>query len=236
MIRYTTNLHLTTIFAVAALFVTSACTTSFDLYHAEGVKRLEQGRFAAARGLFEEAHAMVPENADNLCDLAYCHVGTARDYLVREDRRAAVRELNHAITYYDRALRSYPGYDKAITGMNEALELRGLFAEALQTAEWASRIVGPSAKRQLYLAKEYAERGDADKALLTYKQAVAMEPANSTPYWALGMFYMQLNRREEGIANIQQAYRLDPTQTAIAEQLKRLGAEVPDVSAINTSG
>ena len=179
---------------------------------------------------------MVPENADNLCNIAACHEGIAREYLVREDRRAAIRELNHAIAYYNRALRSYPGHQPAIAGLNEAQELRGQYDEALETAEWASRVVGPSARQQIFLAREYAERGDADRALLAYRQAIAMEPANPTPYWALGMFYIDIGRHADGIAKLQQAYRLNPARTAIADQLRRLGAEVPDVSAIQAAG
>lgn len=236
MKRHKTNFYLTVILASAMVFVTTGCTSAFDTYRVQGTKMLNEGRFAAAKGLFEHAHTMVPENADNLNDLGSCHYGIARNYLIREDRRAAIRELNHAISYYHRSLQSFPGSRKALEGLNEALELRGSYREALATAEWASRMVGPSAKQRLYLAKEYAERGDADKALLAYKQAVAMEPANPTPYWALGMFYLGIDRHEDGIANIQQAYRLDPTRTRIADQLRSLGAEVPDVSAIDTSG
>ena len=235
MIRHKADRRLAVLLAASTMLVTTACTPSFRLYRSEGGKLLAEGRFAAAKGLFEQAHAMVPENVDNLCDLATCHVGMARDYLVREDRRASIREVNQAIAYYDRAVRSYPGHSGAIAGLNEALELRGKYTEALETAEWASRVVGPSVRQQIFLAREYAERGDADRALLAYKQAVAMEPANSTPYWALGVFYLQIGRHQDGVAKLQQAYRLAPTRTAIADQLRRLGAEVPNVSAIQNS-
>ncbi len=229
-------IHSSIIIAAAAMFVTTGCGPSFNLYRTRGIELLEQGRFAAAKGVFLEAHAMVPENADNLCDLAHCHMGIGRDYMLREDRRAAIREFDQAIIYYQRARQSFPGLERAIAGLNEAQELRGQYDEALQTAEWASRVVGPSARQQIYLAREYAERGDADRALLAYKQAIAMEPANPTPYWALGMFYIEIGRHDDGIAKIQQAYRLDPTQTLIADHLRRLGAEVPKVDLINQSG
>lgn len=229
-------LHSFIIIAATAMFVTTGCGPSFNLYRTRGIELLQQGRFAAAKGLFLEAHAMVPENVENLCDLAHCHMGIGRDYMLREDRRAASREFDWAITYYRRAQQSFPGHQRAIAGLNDALEHRGKYAEALETAEWASKVVGPSIRQQLFLAKEYAERGDADKALLTYKQAVAMEPANPTPYWALGLFYIEIGRLDDGIAKIQQAYRLDPAQTAIADHLRRLGAEVPKVDLINQSG
>ncbi len=236
MTRYKASPHLITILASATLLGACSCTSTFHTYRNEGAKRFNDGHFAAAGGLFEEAYKMVPENADNLYDLACCRRAIGLDYLVRSDRRAAVREFERAITWYNRALQSYPGDERTIAGLNDTLELRGRHAEALRTAEWASKMIGPSARQQLYLADEYAQRGDADRALVTYKQAVAMEPANPTPYWALGRFYLKLGRRADAVASLQQAYRLDPTRTAIADELRTLGAEVPDVSAIDTAG
>ncbi len=236
MTRHKANPHLIIVLASATLLAACGCSSTFRMYRAEGAKRFSEGRFAAARGLFDEAYHMVPENADNLYDLACCYRAIGLDYLVRGDRRAAVREFERAITWYNRALQSYPGDERTIAGLNDTLELRGRHAEALKTAEWASRMIGPSARQRLYLADEYAQRGDADRALVTYKQAVAMEPANPTPYWALGRFYLKLGRRADAVASLQQAYRLDPTRTAIADELRNLGAEVPDVSAIDTAG
>ena len=76
MNRRSTNLYLSTILASAMLFVTTGCPSTFDTYRAQGVKMLNEGRFAAAKGLFEHAHTMVPENADNLNDLGSCHALT----------------------------------------------------------------------------------------------------------------------------------------------------------------
>ncbi|MCH8852138.1 MAG: tetratricopeptide repeat protein [Planctomycetes bacterium] len=236
MTRHKGNPHLITVLASATLLAACGCSATFHMYRTEGAKCFSEGRFAAAGGLFQEAYQMVPENADNLYDLACCRRAMGLDYLVRGDRFAAVREFDRAITWYNRALQSYPGDERTIAGLNDTLELRGRHAEALRTAEWASKMIGPSARQQLYLADEYAQRGDADRALVTYKQAVAMEPANPTPYWALGRFYLKLGRRADAVASLQQAYRLDPTRTAIADELRNLGAEVPDVSAIDTAG
>jgi protein O-GlcNAc transferase len=236
MTRARVNPHVITVLASVMLLAAAGCTANYRMYRTEGAKHFSEGRFAAARGLFAEAYQMVPENVDNLYDLACCHRAMGLDALVRGDRPAAIREFERAITWYNRALQSYPGDERSIAGLNDTLELRGRHTEALQTAEWASTMIGPSARQQLYLADEYAQRGDADRALVTYKQAVAMEPANPTPYWALGRFYLKLGRRDDAVASLQQAYRLDPTRTAIADEIRHLGGQVPDVSAIDTSG
>lgn len=215
---------------ILGLACATGCAPKFEHYRERGTRLLAQQRYAAARGPLEAAHEMVPEHADNLCDLAGCHIGLARDYLARDDQRAAGREIDKAINYYNRAIKSYPGYARALNGKNAALELRGSYNEALATAEWASRVVGPSARQQLFLARELAERGDADRALLAFRQAVAMEPDNPAAHWAIGTFYLDLGRRDEGIQHLQQAYRLDPGQAYVASELRRLGAEVPDMN------
>lgn len=225
---FLTRLTVLMIVAVAP-FVTSGCSESrFDLYRRDGKLYLEAGQYAAARGLFLAANDMVPENADNLCDLASCHVGFALEYQDKGNREASLRHLEKAINYYDRAIKSYPGYRRALAGKNRALECRGEYAQALDTAEWASEYVGPSAKEQIFLAKEYAERGDVDRALLAYRQAVAMEPTNPTAHWALGFFYLDIGKQDLAVEHLRQSYSLDPTQTFVANTLVELGVELPE--------
>lgn len=212
--------------------LSSGChPTLFEIERTEGTQLLHEGRYSAAQSHFLAAYDMVPESADNLCDLGSCHLEIARGYLQRDDRRSAIREVNESIHYFRRAVQSYPGYEKALAGLNDAQEMRGEFGEALETTKWASRVVGPSARHQLLLANEYEQRGDADNALLAYKQAVVMEPGNPRPHFELGRFYAKLNRTEEAIDHLDQAYRLDPTQTQVADELKRLGAKVPEISS-----
>jgi tetratricopeptide (TPR) repeat protein len=180
-------------------------------------------------GQFKAAAQLVPEHADNLCDIAHCHLEVAGRYMMREDVRAAKREMDHAINYYDRALKSAPASERALHGKNEALEMRGLYDEALETARWASEVVGPSVTQQLFLARELAERGDADQALLAYRQAVAMGPKSPTAHWAIGQFYLSIQRPDDAVPHLQEAYRLDPKRRYIATELRRIGAEIPEI-------
>jgi Flp pilus assembly protein TadD len=114
-----------------------------------------------------------------------------------------------------------------LIGKNRALELKGQFEEALRTAHWAARYVGPSAEQYLYLAAEYEERGDLDQALLRHRQAVATEPANPAAHRALGMFFHRTGRNEQAIEALTQSLRLEPRQRDVADLLRSLGAEVP---------
>lgn len=217
------------IVAFLGLFVASGCNMAFSQHRAEALSMLEQSRYGAAVGHYESALALVPEHAETLCDLAQCHLAVAREYQDRKDEFAAMREIDQAIDYYNRAIRSYPGFARALHGKNRALEYRGEPGKALETAHWAVDVVGPSLEQQLFLASEFAERGDADRALLAYKQAVAMEPQSSTAHWALGLYYVNLGRDNDAVPHIQQAYVLDPGREYIASRLRDMGAEVPVV-------
>ena len=114
-------------------------------------------------------HDMVPEDAHNLHDLGVCSMVLARDQFRRRNFPAAMREVDQAIEYYARSINAHPGFQASLEGKNRALELKGQFEQALQQAEWAREFVGPSARQQVFLARELEERGDMDGALLRYR-------------------------------------------------------------------
>ncbi|MCG3138721.1 MAG: hypothetical protein HJJLKODD_02589 [Phycisphaerae bacterium] len=219
------------LFCFAVGGITGCGPNQFELYRRQGLQMVQDQRYEAAAGAFREAMLRVPQHTDNLCDIAWCHLRIAEQYMSREDPQAASREIDVAINYYNRAIKYYPGYQRALDGKNHALEMKGQYVEALATIQWASRNVGPDAATHIRLAQEYAERGDADRALLTYRQAVAMEPENPVPNRMIGQYYLTLGRRDEAVYYLQRSYQLDPTQTLVAEELDRLGVEVAPPSA-----
>ncbi len=209
----------------------AGCQSRYEQARLEGLQLKNDGRYSAAAAVFQSANDMIPENVDNLCDIAECFMGTATDYKTKGNIPAAMREAKMAIIYYNRAITSFPGSQRALTGKTEALKMKGLYDEALETAEWASKNVGPSSTQQLFLAKELAARGDADKALLTFRQAIAMDPKNPDAHRELGFFLIKLERNDEGIEQLQESYRLNFNQPKVADELRRLHAEVPQPPA-----
>lgn len=185
------------------------------------------GRREAACGLYEQAHELRPEDAATLVDLGDCAVYVARDRFERRNYPAAMRELDEAVNYYDRAINASPGFQAALLGKNIALELKGQFEEAVGVAEWAVEFVGPSARQQMFLAAEMEERGDLDAALLRLRQAVAIEPDNADAQEALGRLYHRLEKREEAVRHLTAAYRLDPARMDVVRLLRELRAPVP---------
>ncbi len=192
-----------------------------------GQRQMLSGNHGAARGLFKQAHEEVPEHAANLHDLGNCCLYFARDQFARRNVAAAMREVDAAIDYFRRSINAHPGYSASLLGMNIALELKGQFEEAVRVAEWAAEFVGPSARQQVFLAREMEERGDLDAARLRYRQAEAMEPANPMAQAELGMFYRRIGQRELAVRHLTRAYELDPTQSQVAAALLELDAPLP---------
>ena len=140
---------------------------------------------------------------------------------------AAMRELDAAIAYYTQAMDVHPGDQASIEGKNIALELKGQFDEALDHAEWAAEFVGPSAKQYIFLAKELEQRGDVDGALLRYRQAVAMELDNPEAHIAFAKFLLRQDNERMAVHHLQQAYRLNPLDEWVLDQLTARSALPP---------
>ncbi|MCP4250963.1 MAG: tetratricopeptide repeat protein [bacterium] len=209
--------------------VLSGCATEPDSreLRMEGQRAMIRGEYGTARGLFRQAHELEPEHAHNLHDLGDCSTYFARERFGQRNVAAARREVDQAIQYYQRAINAHPGLQAALLGKNIALELQGQFEEALRVAEWAAEFVGPSAKQQIFLARELEQRGDLDSALLRLRQGVAMEPLNATAHEELGRFYRRINKRDLAIHHLTKACRLAPERSGPRLALTEMGAPVP---------
>ncbi len=205
------------------------CGPTFQELRQAGQQKMVKRQWGTARTLFKEAYDKTPEHAENLHDLGVCSMMLAQKKFELRDRAAALREVDRSIDYFSRSINAHPGYQPAILGKNRAQELKGQFEEALKTAHWAAKYIGPSAKQYIFLANEYEERGDMDSALLRCKQAVAMEPSNPLAHKALGMLLYRTGNNKEAIDELLTCLRLDPTDQEAASLLRQLGESVPAV-------
>ena len=215
---------------MASVTSLAGCGPSFQELRLEGQRAVAERNWGAARHLFNEAHLKVPEHAENLHDLGVCSMVLARKKFELGNRAAALREADRAVEYFSRSIDAHPGFQPALLGKNRALELKGQFEEALRTAHWAARYVGPSAEQYLFLAAEYEERGDLDGALLRCRQALAIEPYNPAAHKAIGMLHLRAGNRSVAIEALMESLRLDPTQQDVADQLRSMGESVPAVA------
>ncbi len=204
-----------------------ACGPTFQRLRYEGQQAFRQGNLAVAKDRFEQAHLQRPNDPHNLLDLGEVSMIRARNLMAEHNEAAALREVDRAIAYFDRAVEARPGMQAALDARNEALHYKGLHDKALFSAEWAMTFVGPSARAQMFVARELEERGDMDGALLRYRQAVAMEPENAAAHASFGQFLHRIGRKNEAIMHLEQAYRLDPLQPGVAELLTAEGVPLP---------
>jgi Flp pilus assembly protein TadD len=218
-----------TMFLAVSLLVLTGCGPSYRELRLEAQNAVVDGEWGAARHLFEMADTKEPGDAENLHDLGVCSMVLARQKFKDGNHAAGMREADRAVAFFTRSMTAAPGFQASVIGRNRALELKGQFEEALRTAHWAANYIGPSAKQQIWLAKEYEERGDMDNALLRYRQAVAMEPDSAEAHKALGMFLVRTGNKQMAIRALNQSLRLDPTQADVAGTLRSLGEPVPAV-------
>ena len=197
----------------------SGCGPNYRSYRMDGQKTMLRGAYGPARIFFLEAERLRPRNLQNLNDLGVCSLMLAREKFKQVNHAAAMRELDDAIAYFTRAIDVYPGHQASLEGKNRALELQGQFEEALKQAEWAARFVGPSAKQQIFLARELEERGDVDGALLRYSQAVAMEPDSAEAHTTFAKLLLRHHNEPAAVQHLQAAYRINPLDRWVVDQL-----------------
>jgi tetratricopeptide (TPR) repeat protein len=217
-----------TLFRIVLLTIVLApmagCSQNYRSLRHQGQKAMIGGAYGAARVFFEQAEAARPRRAENLHDLGVCSVILARQRFQEQNEAAAMRELDAAISYYNQAIEVHPGHQASIEGKNIALELKGQFDEALRTAEWAAEFVGPSARQYTFLAENLEERGDIDGAFLRYRQAVAVEPRSFDAHKKFAEFLLRHGNEEAAVFHLQMAYRVNPLDRWVVDELSRRGA------------
>lgn len=214
---------------LGALLATSltGCVPNYYQLRRDGQRAMLDNSYGVARHFFLEAERFKPRRVENYYDLGTCAVMLARNKFKQRNQAAAMRELDSALAAYNQALDIRPSHQPSIEGKNTALELKGQFDEALRHAEWAAEFVGPSARQYVYLANELEERGDVDGAFLRLRQAVAMEPDSADAHVAFAKFLLRHRNEPAAIEHLQTAYRLDPLNDWVVDQLAARGAVPP---------
>lgn len=212
---------------VVLLLPLVGCGPGYQQLRREGQQAMGAGAHGPARVFFRQADQIRPRRPDNLHDLGACSVMLARRNFEQGNRAAAMRELDAATAYYSAALDVYPGHQASLEGKHVALKLKGQFEQALAHAEWAAEFVGPAARQYLFLAGELEERGDQDGAFLRYRQAIAVEPRNAEAHVAFAKFLIKSGNETAAVRHLQSAYRLNPLDEWVADELIQRGAVPP---------
>lgn len=207
------------------------CGPGYVQLRKEGYQAMNGGAYSPARILFQQADKKLTRQVENYHDMGVCSVMIAREKFEQMNEAAAWRELDRAIEYYSEAIEIHPGHQASLEGKSAALEMKGQFEAALQHAEWTAEFVGPSAKQFLFLAREYEERGDVDGAFTRYRQAVTVQPKNAQAHAAFARFLLKNNNERAAVEHLRVAYRLNPRDSWVEQQLDRRGMLVSSEEA-----
>jgi len=139
------------------------------------------------------------------------------------------KDLSRAEAEYRAALEADPRSSEARAGLGTLLVEQGRFGEARRT--WLSLSddpeVGPIAHYQLgTIARLSGE--ELDEGIDHLRRYLASAPPPEAPtradaQWTLGVLYEKAGRREEALAAIRDALRLDPDHAEAKKELRRLG-------------
>lgn len=208
-----------TTLGVGVLLVSVGCAATYGELRIQGQQSMLEGAYGPARSFFIQADEKKPRRVENLHDLGACSVMLARAKFEQMNQPAALRELDRALAYYGQAIDVYPGHQAALEGKSITLKLKGQIEAAVANAEWAAKFVGPSAKQYIFLAKELDGKGDSDGAFLRFRQAVAVQPDNPEAHRAFAVFLIDNNNDDAATFHLQQAYRLDPENQWVMDEL-----------------
>lgn len=188
-----------------------------------GLDYYHRGDYTAAITAFSASREQDRETPEPGYYIGRCYLALA-DKNFREDNLVtAVRYCDQAIHQFTAAYEAFPGYANALQGKAEALRRKGQQQAALELAEWAATTAGPNARLLIFQAREQAQHGDVDKALVILQQAVDMQPDSPAIHAELGRFYARFGNRPAAVASLKKALELDPRAPGVAMTLASMG-------------
>ena len=109
-------------------------------------------------------------------------------------RRGQYDEAEHAFRL---ALEADPGSLEALSGLGRVGVLRGRYSEALPLLERATRVSSQIVSAFIALGDAYAATGDLERAAATYRQAVALSPADLDARLSLARSLTEIGEYQE---------------------------------------
>ena len=201
----------------------------FDLLHLLGMLLGQKGDFQAALDLVKKALAVEPRNTAALVTLGNCYraMGQLEEALAIYDQSLAINPKNvtalenrsptlHALKRPEQALASYdallaitPDNADALTARGELLRDLNRPVEALVNFESAARLKH-DAITHFNCANAYAALDKHEQAILSYNNALELEPGNADILSNRGESLRLVCRYEDAVASIEQALQNIP--------------------------
>jgi protein O-mannosyl-transferase len=140
------------------------------------------------------------------------------------------KQVDEAIANYQKALEIDPNYAEARYSLGNAFLAEGKYSESIATYEIAVRVRPDYFEAHYNLGRALATIGKTEDALKEFNEALRINGDSAQVHCALGSLLPRMGHREEAIAHLTEALRLKPDYENAKQQLRELGAPVPDES------
>lgn len=210
---------------VSALFGLTGCSQDFEEIRAAGIQQYRNHQYVESMATLRYALSIEHSDAQTNYYMGLNYRALAERKFREGDIPAAQRELDTALIYFTQAVKSWPNYLAAVEAKTEALEARGKYIKALDTADAvAYNNRGGAADHYIFAGDRYRDMGDYDSALRNYKLALAAHPNSAKAYASLGRLYAIVGDRAKAMDAYARANQLNPHDREVIDQLARLGA------------
>lgn len=126
----------------------------------------------------------------------------------------AIREYDHAIEDYDRALELNPQFAQAVFNRGNALDEKGQFVRAIQDYDQAIKLNPNYAMAFNNRGYVWDERHDFDRAIKDYDRAIDLHPQYAQAFNNRGIAYANKGDWDRAIRDYDRAIELDPGYAA----------------------
>ena len=192
-----------------------------------GVSLYQQGRYAEALSVFEQAKQAEPTNPDTYYNLAstYHRLGTAA-----KDKKM----LDNAESIYNQCLDLAPNHVDCHRALAVLLVDTGRSDKAFALVRnWAQRSPGLSDAR-VELARLHQEFNQTKVAEQYLNEALAMDPNNSKAWAARGKMRENAGELMQAVQNYQQSLALNSMQPELYQRVGAINVRLAQSAVANT--
>ena len=134
--------------------------------------------------------------------------------------------MEKAIFEYEIAVRFTPTMELAHLALISALHRQGRIDESVQATKVFCKSKYGLASNIMGIAKDFADKGMDNQAVLIYKRAQEVEPDNPVPSIILADFYHAKGQKNMEISSLTEAFMIDPYYPGLTRRLGTLGQRV----------
>ena len=119
-------------------------------------------------------------------------------------------EFDKAIADCTEAIRLNPQNAEAYWGRGHVYKRRASSTRRLRTSQSPFGSIHDMPKSMVGGAYAYAKKGEFDKAIADYNEAIRLDPKHATTYYNRGLTYGKKGDHDKAIADFTEAIRLNP--------------------------